>query len=173
MKYPSSMGWTIVALAALAAVSAAAGAGSQPPPEVYVSTGEHGEISFSDVAAPGAERVYVATSEPAEDPLAELERRIEQTLTVANALEASRLAREKARADANAGAAAAQSQAAPEVVYQDRYVDYPYVLRSPYDGRFHRDGRGRHHRDDKHPDGRGDRLPQEPSRSRQFPYDPD
>jgi hypothetical protein len=160
--------WTIILLG-----SAAVAGWAQPSQEIYVSTGEHGETTFSDVAGPSAERVEVATSEPAENSLAELERRIQQTLTVANALEESRLAREKARAEARA-AAAAQAQPEPQVVYQDRYVNYPYVLRSPYDRRFHGDRRGRH-KDVGHPRGRRDRpdrIPEETS-SRAFIYDPD
>ncbi|MEQ8859702.1 MAG: hypothetical protein RIC56_13740 [Pseudomonadales bacterium] len=95
--------------------------------EIYLSVGENGELSFSDVAGPGAQRVVVETAAPLDDPLAELDRRIEQTLSVANALEASRLAREKVRAEARASAAGSGVGSAPEVVYQDRYVTSPYL----------------------------------------------
>lgn len=106
-------------------------------PEIYRSTGEHGEMVFSDVAGPGAERVVVETTQTLEDPLAELDRRIEQTLAVADSLEQSRLAREQARADARARMAEARTAAEPEVIYQDRYVASPYLYpRVGYDGRF-------------------------------------
>ncbi len=101
---------------------------AQSGEDIYVSTGEHGEVSFSDVAQPGAVRVTVETADPLEDPLAELDRRIEQTLTVADALEASRLAREQERREARARARADdRADSAPEVVYQDRYVS-PYLF---------------------------------------------
>jgi len=145
------IGWTCLALLA------SLGAAAQSAQEIYVSTGEHGEVSFSDEAAPGAERVVVETSAPAEDPMAELERRIAQTLTVANALEESRLEREKARAEARARIAEARADAQPEVVYQDRYVGSPYLFPQPHRFGFH-SGK-RHH---KPPHGRPDR-PEEPA----------
>lgn len=160
-------------------------ASAEPSLEVYVSAGEHGEVSFSDVAAPDAERVELEIVEPLDDPSAVIERRIEQTLAVANALEASRLEREKARAEARAEAAAARAEAAPDVVYRDRYVSYPPVLGHRFDQRFRGfhagPGRFEHKRRfddrfDKRHDGRRDRPDRprhEDSRSRLFLYDPD
>jgi hypothetical protein len=115
--------------------TAATGAAAQTSTrEVYVFVGEHGETTFSDVAQPGAERFELEVTQPSEDALAELDRRIEQTLSVANSLEASRLARESARAAAADRAAqrAAQARQQPQVIYQDRYADSPYVLRPEY-----------------------------------------
>jgi hypothetical protein len=77
--------------------------------EVFVARGEHGEMSFSDEERPGARKVTVTVPEPASGAIEEAERRIEQTLRVARALEQSRLAREEARARARAPAAAGTS----------------------------------------------------------------
>lgn len=147
------------------------GAWSQPSPGIYVSTGEHGELRFSDVAEPGAERVEVAVPEPREDAEEELERRIEQTLMVAKALEESRLAREQARAEARA--AAARNASGPLVIRQDRYVSHPYLV-SPFPHTFDRHGRFRdRERFDKWPHGKGareEREPKERTRSREFLY---
>jgi hypothetical protein len=127
-------------LAALCGLPATAGAAAASE-EIYVSTGEHGEVSFSDEAGPGAERVVLETTEPAEDPMAELERRIAQTLAVANALEEARLEREQARAQARAAEAEARAQ--PQVVYQDRYVSSPYLYPRPFrPGRRHKPPHG-------------------------------
>lgn len=144
-------------LAALGGLPATADASSSD--EIYVSTGEHGEASFSDQAAPGAERVEVETTEPAEEPLAELERRIQQTLTVANALEESRLEREKARAEARARVAEARAEAQPEVIYQDRYVGSPYLFPQPHRRGFRP---GKPHHPHEPPHGQPDR-PEEPA----------
>lgn len=137
--------------------------------EIYVSKGEHGEMSFSDVAGPGAERVEIAGTPPARDSQQELERRIRQTLSVANALEASRLAREKARAEARA-ASQPQPEPQPEVVYRDRYVTNPYVLGGPYDRLPNR----RDDRFDRHRRDRDDRRAhEEHTISKKFLYEPD
>src|SRR6056297_869325 len=123
-------------LAALCGLPATAGAAAASE-EIYVSTGEHGEVSFSDEAGPGAERVVLETTEPAEDPMAELERRIAQTLAVANALEEARQERAQARA------AEAEARAQPQVVYQDRYVSSPYLYPRPFrPGRRHKPPHG-------------------------------
>lgn len=107
--------------------------------EIYVSRGEHGEVSFSDQAVPGAQRVEVETTPAADDPLAELERRIEQTLAVAGALEASRLARERSRAEARAARAAeARAAAPPVVVYEDDGATLPYLYPRPYRSNYRR-----------------------------------
>lgn len=151
-------------------LAGAAGLAAAEERAVYRSTGEHGEVVFSDVAAEDAERVVVETSAPADDPLAELDRRIEQTLIVADSLEASRLAREQARAEARARAQARAAEAraalAPEVVYQDRYVQSPYLYPRT-DGRWrHRDrdhGRPPHKPPHKPPHGQ----PEEPEVPRQ------
>lgn len=139
--------------------------------EVYVSTGDYGEVSFSDLAQPGAERLELAVTPVPEDALAESERRIEQTLDVAGALEASRLAREQARAQARADAAAAQARAQPQVIYRDTYDDYPYVY---YPGRW--PGRWPDHRPGHRP-GRPEHLPARPRPQRTlsspFPYSAD
>lgn len=158
-------------LAALLVLATAAPAGRAAAPAtqyVYVSTGAHGETSFSDVADPGAERLELDVPAASPDALAEMERRIARNLAVANDLEASRLAREQARAEARAAAAAGRSQSAPQV-YDDGY-DYPYVLQ-PYYRPPHRPGRPGHG-----PGGRPDRPepgpPPERTVSVPFPYAP-
>jgi len=152
-------------LAALSGLPAVAGA--ETSEEIYVSTGEHGEVSFSDQASPGAERVAVETAEPAEEPMVELERRIQQTLSVANALEESRLEREKARARV----AEARADAQPEVVYRDRNVSSPYLFPQPHRRDF-RPGRphGPHKRPHGPQDGPGEPAPpEEETVSKSFP----
>jgi hypothetical protein len=154
---------------------AAAAVRAETHHQVYVYTGENGEVSFSDVAAPGAEPVELTPPEAPPGAMADLQQRIEQTLRVAKALEQSRLAREAARAQARRQAAA-DVRTEPQVIYQDQHVDYPYVLQNPYDQRFPRHRRWRGDDSfDKSPHGRGerDRQPDERSRSREFIYDPD
>jgi hypothetical protein len=177
MRRVPGIGWVVICAGATAGWA-------QPAQEIYVFTGEHGEVTFSDVAGPGAERVEVAVIEPPEDAQAELDRRIARILNVANALEASRLAREQARADAREqaraearAAAAARPPPEPQIVYRDRYLTYPYVFRSRYHQRLFRDGRFRH-RDpfDKRPHGKRERRHHEPAermRSPAFLYAPD
>ncbi|HEX7036819.1 MAG TPA: DUF4124 domain-containing protein [Pseudomonadales bacterium] len=149
----------IAALATLGTAAAAA--------EVYVHRGEHGELSFTDQAVPGAERVPLDPTVPPADAPEELERRIRQTLEVAEALEQSRLAREKARAEARAAARAAQPEPAPQVIYQDRYVTHPYLFAPRFDDRFHgrHDFRGRKPWEERHREQRTITKP--------FPYEPD
>jgi hypothetical protein len=91
--------------------------------DVFVTRGAYGEVSFSDEEQPGAERVRLAVIEPAAEAVEAAARRVEQTLRVAKALEASRLAREQAREQA-------QAQARPPAVVpavpvaEDRYPTY-------------------------------------------------
>ncbi|MDZ7670108.1 MAG: hypothetical protein U5Q16_12045 [Gammaproteobacteria bacterium] len=157
----------IVILAGAAPLSAA-----ESSQDVYVSTGAHGETVFSDVARPGAQRIVVEAPPRQEDAMAELERRIEQTLMVANDLQESRLAREAARAEARERATDRQAaQAPPQVVYEDRYVGVPYPLRAHRQRGFHHDRRGHGDRPNKppHRDGKGpDRGAEEPESSRPF-----
>jgi hypothetical protein len=119
--------WTGLAACALAAPWAV---GSARVQDVFVGLGEHGEMSFSDEASPGARRVSVTVPEPAAGAVEETERRIEQTLRVAKALEQSRLAREEARARARQRPAAV----APAVYGRHVQNDYPayYFARSAY-----------------------------------------
>lgn len=164
----------VIALAAIAASMSAARA------DVYVHTGEHGEISFTDQAVPGAERVTLDPVDPPANAPEQSALRVQQTLEVARALEASRLARETARAKARADARAAQARSAapPEVIRQDHYLRDPYGFASPYDRRryererFHDRGRfrGRH---DKYPHDRHERSAERRTISKPFPYDPD
>lgn len=166
-------------------VAALAMVGSAPAAaEVYVHRGEHGEVSFTDQALPGAERVELEPTVPPPDAPEELEQRIRQTLEVAEALEQSRLAREKARAEARAAArAASQPEPAPQVIYQDRYVARPYLFGARFDDRF----RGRHDFRDHHDfrdrddfrdrkrwdERRHDRHRGERPIEKRFPYEPD
>lgn len=127
------------ALLGWSAQAAGGAAGAAGEGEIYVSRGDHGEVSFSDQAAPGAERVIIETAPAAEDPLAELERRIEQTLAVAGALEESRLARERIRAEERAARAAeARAAAPPVVVYEDDDAALPYLYPRPYRSSYRR-----------------------------------
>jgi len=155
-------------------VAALAMVGSAPAAaEVYVHRGEHGEVSFTDQALPGAERVTLDPTVPPPEAPEELERRIRQTLEVAEALEQSRLAREKARAEARAASrATAQPEPAPQVIYQDRYVTHPYLFGPRFDDRF----RGRHDfRDRKRWEERfrHDRHREQRTIVKPFPYEPD
>lgn len=115
----------LLAGGAAAAAAAAGDLSAEAGREVFVTVGEHGEVSFSDVASPGAERRTLPPVTANDDALADLESSIRQTLDVARALEESRLAREQARAEARAAAA---PPAAPPVVYvEERYAPFPYV----------------------------------------------
>lgn len=146
---------TLIGIVILAGAAPVSAAGSSQ--EVYVSTGAHGETVFSDVARPGAERIVLETPPRQEDAMAEVQRRIEQTLAVANDLQDSRLAREAARAERRERAAArAAAQQPPQVVYQDRYAGIPYPLRvHPQRGFRHDDRRGHSDRNHKPPHGDG------------------
>ncbi len=173
MGYRTLAGVVLAALAALPA--GAAEPGATLTQDIYISTGEHGEVSFSDVAQAGAERVQVTVPRrPSDEALAESQRRIEQDLAVADALEKSRLAREKARAEARA-----QVPSEPEVIYQDSDVIWPYSFghrmhhigsRHGHDaqrfaGRFHRGGHERQ--------GGGSRRSERGTFSEKFLYQPD
>lgn len=157
--------WLTILIWGACGAAQAASEEAEAERSVFVTTGEHGEPSFSDVEEPGAERITVPVPEPAEDP-AEIERRIAQTLAVAEALETSRLARERARAEARAEHRAQERTELPEPVVEERYIGmypYPYSVRPPW--RFDRFG----HRD-RFPRDRNDRPPRDrgepPSRSR-------
>jgi hypothetical protein len=140
----TSLMLTLLVLSALARAEV-------PGQEVFVTTGEHGEVSFSDVSTPGAERRTLPAIERDDDALAELDRRIQQTLDVARVLEESRLAREKARAEARAA-----TEPPPVIVtVEERYVRYPYVYAPQRHGRF-----GPHR---PHKPGRDQPPPAEPS----------
>lgn len=115
--------------------------------DVFVTTGEHGEVSFSDVATPGAERRTLPAIERDDDALAELDRRIQQTLEVARVLEEARLAREKSRAEARAAAAPPPAI----VTVEERYAPYPYVYAPSRHPRFGPHRRHKPHRDDPPP----------------------
>ena len=80
---------------------------------VYRHVDENGIVSFSDVETDGAESMTLAVSTPREDAFDEQEALIEQQLTVAKALEESRLARE----DARIRRLEAQAKSQPETVY--------------------------------------------------------
>lgn len=160
---------TLIAIVLLGSGSGWAAESSQ---EVFMTTGAHGETSFSDVAEPGAQRIVLTTPEPLEDSIAAIQRRIEQALTVAEALEDSRLAREAARAEARERAAVRQAaQAPPQVVYEDRYVGVPYPLRVHPRRGFRHDRRGHGDRPHKPPHGDStepDDGGEEPGSSRAF-----
>lgn len=135
------------ALTAIVILAGAAPLGAaESSQEVYVSEGAHGETVFSDVARPGAKRIVLEAPPRQEDAMAEVQRRIEQTLAVANDLQESRLAREAARAEARERAATRQAaQAPPQVVYEDRYVGVPYPLRAHPQRGFRHDRRRHDH----------------------------
>ncbi|MFW6093848.1 MAG: DUF4124 domain-containing protein [Pseudomonadota bacterium] len=164
MRYP-----VIMILLATAPAAAASAAGQ----DVFVSTGEHGEPRFSDEAAPGAERIEVPAPAPAESADA-MERRIEHMLEVAEALESSRLARERARAEARAARAEAGAKA-PEQVVEERYVTaWPWAgHRAPDHRRFpdHRRHRDRDRGDDGRREPSGGDAGEPRQRSRAFLWD--
>jgi hypothetical protein len=90
---------------------------------IYRHIDENGLISFSDVATEGAESLTLEVSEPRENAFDEQQALIEQQLTVAKALEESRLARE----DARTRRIEAQAKSQPQTVYhreddRQRYV---------------------------------------------------
>ncbi len=89
---------------------------------VFRTTGEHGEVSFSDVSLPGATQIDLPTT--AVDParIADQQAIIEQQLRVAKALEESRLARQAAGTARLLAIAASR----PQVVYVE-----PQEYRSP------------------------------------------
>jgi hypothetical protein len=134
----------VTLLAASAGGQAAGAHAAEGGQEVFVSIGEHGEVSYSDVATADAERRTLPPFEPDVDVLAELDRRIQQTLDVARALEQSRLAREEARAGARREALATATP--PITIVESHYAPYPYVY-APY----------RHARLPRHRPGKGDR----------------
>ncbi len=98
----------IASLVLLLALAPPAGAQT-----VYRHVDENGVVSFSDVETEGAETVELAVPEVRETALAEQQALIDQQLSVARALEESRLAREDARTRRLEALAAAQ----PETVY--------------------------------------------------------
>jgi hypothetical protein len=123
------LGCTALAASLLAAPWARA---DEQVQDVFVTRGAYGEVSFSDEERPGAERLRLAVVEPAAEAVEAAERRVEQTLRVARALEASRLAREQARAQARP--ATPPAPALVEHVPADRYLvhhlgrpAYPHV----------------------------------------------
>ena len=90
---------------------------------VYKHVDENGVVSFSDVATDGAESMTLEVRAPNENALDEQQALIEQQLTVAKALEESRLARE----DARTRRIEAQAKSQPKTVYyreedRNRYV---------------------------------------------------
>ena len=108
----------IVSSMLLLALAPAAGAQT-----VYRHVDEHGVVSFSDVETDGAETMELEVTEVRKTALAEQQALIDQQLSVAKALEESRLAREDARTRRMEALAAAQ----PKTVYyreadRSRYV---------------------------------------------------
>ncbi len=90
---------------------------------VYRHVDENGVVSFSDVETEGAETMTLEVSAPPENALDAQQALIEQQLTVARALEESRLAREEARIRR----LEAQVRSQPQTVYyreddRTRYV---------------------------------------------------
>lgn len=90
---------------------------------VYKRVDENGVVSFSDVETDGAQSMTLPVSVPNENAQHEQQTLIEQQLTVAKALEESRLAREAARTKRMEARARSQ----PQTVYyreedRTRYV---------------------------------------------------
>jgi hypothetical protein len=80
---------------------------------VYRNVDENGVVSFSDVETEGAESMTLEVTAPRENALDEQQALIEQQLTVAKALEESRLAREESRIRR----LEAQARSQPQTVY--------------------------------------------------------
>lgn len=107
--------------------------------DVYRTVGEHGEASFTDEAVAGAERLRLDVPQAPAGAAEEAERRIGQTLEVARALEASRLAREAASAAARAQAPAPAPSVTIEREREPAMVfPYPYRFATAPDRRHHR-----------------------------------
>ena len=103
--------------AAAVALSLAAPLAAQ---EIFRTEDEHGVVSFSDVAAPGAEVLTFASAPVAADTFDRQQRIIDQQLAVAKALEESRLAREAARTER----LRALANSRPPVVYVQERTRY-------------------------------------------------
>ena len=80
---------------------------------VFRTTGEYGEVSFSDVELPGAKQIDVSVTVVDPARIADQQTIIEQQLRVAKALEESRLARQAAATERLLAIAAAR----PQIVY--------------------------------------------------------
>jgi hypothetical protein len=80
---------------------------------IYRHVDENGVVSFSDVQTEGSQSMTLEVREPRENAFDEQQALIEQQLTVAKALEESRLARE----DARTRRIEAQAKSAPQTVY--------------------------------------------------------
>ncbi len=80
---------------------------------IYRHVDENGVVTFSDVETDGAESMTLEVSAPRENAFDEQQALIDQQLTVAKALEESRLARE----DARTRRIEAQAKSQPKTVY--------------------------------------------------------
>ncbi len=90
--------------------------------EVFRTVDENGVVTFSDMETEDSERLELPPTIVRENAMAEQRAMIEQQLEVANALEASRLAREAARTER----LEALAESEPRTIYyreEDRYVN--------------------------------------------------
>ena len=115
VRTPAFRGALLCAPFLIGLIGITALAASQPgfAQTVYRHVDEHGVVSFSDVQTEGAESMTLAVSAPRENAFDEQQALIEQQLTVAKALEESRLARE----DARTRRIEAQAKSQPKTVY--------------------------------------------------------
>ncbi len=126
------LAWALVSVSAQAA-------------EVYRSTGDFGEVTFSDLETPDAQTVTVDTPRPASSAGPDW---VAQTLDVARMLEESRLAREAAAAERRDAYRKRQQAVVPVIEPEERtsfapWYPYPYAWRPGYPGHRppHRPGR--------------------------------
>jgi hypothetical protein len=135
--------------------------GSAQAAEVYRSTGDFGEVTFSDLETPDAQPVIIDAPQPASSAGADW---VAQTLDVARMLEESRLVREAAAAERRDAYRKRQQERVPVTEPEQRtsyapWYPYPYAWRPDYPGHRppHRPGRPDHR------PGAPSHLPAEPS----------
>lgn len=136
----NGMGQILLQIFAWALVS-----GSAQAAEVYRSTGDFGEVTFSDLETPDAQTVIVDTPRSASPAGADW---VAQALDVARMLEESRLAREAAAAERRDAYRKRQQEMVPVTEPEERtsyapWYPYPYAWRPGYPGHRppHRPGR--------------------------------
>lgn len=94
---------------------------------VYVTQGEFGETSFSDVALPGAQAVDLELGDPSSEEVLQAQQQMQVTAELVAELADARHARTQARAQQRAAAKAQEPPAAlPPAEIEDRYL-YPYA----------------------------------------------
>lgn len=120
MLYSGFVNLPVVQLVVLLCLSLNAAAGWAE--EIYMTTDDNGVTSFTDFPVSGAQIIDVDPIAADPEQAATSQALIDQQLSVANALEESRLAREKARTERLAALAASQ----PQTIYYPVERDIGY-----------------------------------------------